>query len=68
MGQLQGVYTSNNQASMSPKETLMNPIWITSLTAFALGTLAYLAHILTRKAHRQPILIERRKIIYRRRP
>jgi hypothetical protein len=68
MDQLQSVYKENNKVSKSIKETLMSTMLITSLSAITLGILALFAHLIGRKAARQPILIEQRKIIYRRRP
>lgn len=68
MGQLLDVYKTKHNVSKSHEETLMNPIIITTISALALSILIFLSRRMIRRASRQPILIEQRKIIYRRRP
>ncbi len=46
----------------------MNLMVITLLLVSTLGFLAFLTQMINRKDSKQPILIEQRKIIYRRRP
>jgi hypothetical protein len=49
-------------------EVNMNVHLIAALSAIGLGIMAFLAHRITRVAARKPILIENRRIVYRRRP
>ena len=50
------------------KEKLMNPFIMTLLSLTGLGILVFLALKISRVTAPKPILIEQRRIIYRRRP
>ena len=67
-GQLQGVYYLEDPLSQASKEHLMNPFIIATISALGLSLLAFLSHWISRVFVRQPIFLEQRKIIYRRRP
>ena len=50
------------------KEIHMNIPMITTISVISLGLLAFVANRIMKVAAQQPILIERRQIIYKRRP
>ena len=65
---IQAVRRSNANNEKPTMEVPMNIPLIASLSLIGLGVLAFLANRLQKVMVRQPILIEKRQIVYRRKP
>ena len=64
---LHGVVNKTNKNVSKPfTEVLMNFNIIATFSAFGIGLLLFLAHRINLRMARQPILIENRRIIYKR--
>ena len=60
------VNKTNKNVAKPLTEVLMNFNIIATLSAFGIGLLLFLAHRINLRMARQPILIENRRIIYKR--
>jgi hypothetical protein len=60
------VNKTNKNLARPFTEALMNFNIIATLSAFGIGLLVFLAHRINLRSARQPILIENRRIIYKR--
>jgi len=64
----QGIKKADKTVRLPLLEKKMNVHIFTALSAIGLGVLVFLAHKFSRSLARQPILIEQRRIDYKRRP
>ena len=60
------VNKANKTVAKPITEVFMNINMIATLTAFGLGIAVFLAHRINNRMARQPILIENRRILYKR--